>query len=210
MAVHEPFDLDSEGRLPATHWRHGLPDLRGDLALLREVRGTDAASLVEHLSDRAVMRYLTACPDSIGAFRRFIRWARRERRRGRFACYGIVPPRATKPVGVIQVWPVERDFSTAEWGFVIGRRYWGTGLFLQSARLFCDAVFKGGLFGPPGVYRLESRAVDANGRGNRVLEKLGAKREGVLRGAFREDDLVLDQVMWSILAADWSVSPAGN
>ena len=50
------------------------------------------------------------------------------------------------------------------------------------------------------VCRLEARVVDINERGNRVLEDLGAVREGVLRGGFRDGNVVRDQVMWSILA----------
>jgi len=42
-----------------------------------------------------------------------------------------------------------------------------------------------------------------NLRGNRMLEKLGAKKEGVLRGGFRDGAVVRDHVMWSILAPEW-------
>jgi RimJ/RimL family protein N-acetyltransferase len=53
------------------------------------------------------------------------------------------------------------------------------------------------------VFRLEARAADVNGRGNGVLRKLGATREGLLRGGSHDGDMVGDQVMWSLLASDW-------
>ncbi len=53
------------------------------------------------------------------------------------------------------------------------------------------------------VLRLETRAVEANGRGNGVVRKLGATREGVLRGGFKNGDAVSNHVMWSILAPEW-------
>ena len=70
---------------------------------------------------------------------------------------------------------------------------------MRSARVFLDAVF-----GTLGVFRLEARALDANGRGNGVLRKLGATRESVLRGGFKHGDVISDHVMWSLLAPEWA------
>jgi RimJ/RimL family protein N-acetyltransferase len=61
----------------------------------------------------------------------------------------------------------------------------------------------GAVFSQLGVYRLEARVVDINERGNRIFEKLGATRDGVLRGGFRDGLVVRDHVMWSILAPEW-------
>jgi hypothetical protein len=51
-----------------------------------------------------------------------------------------------------------------------------------------------------GVHRLEARAVDKNGRGNRALEKLGARGEAVMRNAFSQQ---YTQFLWAILADEW-------
>jgi ribosomal-protein-alanine N-acetyltransferase len=85
-------------------------------------------------------------------------------------------------------------WDTAEWGFAIGAPFWGTGAFLESARLVVDFVF-----GAMGVHRLEARAAARNGRGNGVLGKLGAVREGLLRKSFLRDGEYVDQVLWSIV-----------
>jgi subtilisin family serine protease len=42
-----------------------------------------------------------------------------------------------------------------------------------------------------------------NGRGNGVLEKLGASKEGLLRGAFTRNGVMHDQYLWSISKAAW-------
>jgi RimJ/RimL family protein N-acetyltransferase len=181
-------------------WRRGQPKLTDGTVMLRELRSRDAASLVTHLNNARVLRYIAPCPSTPEGFRRFIRWTRAERRRGALACFGIVPAGETGAVGVIQVWPIERDFSTAEWGFALGDAFWSTGLFMRAARLMLDAVFS-----ELAVYRLEGRAVDVNVRGNRVFEKLGAKRDGVLRAGFSDGGVIRDHVMWSILAPEWKV-----
>ncbi len=203
MALRKSFVDPRDPRPLRTDWCSGLPDLRDDAVTLRELRDSDAGSLVGHSNRPAVLQYIASCPATTEAFIRFIRWAHVQRRRGVFACYGIVPSKHAFAVGVIQFWPIEPDFSTAEWGFAIGEAFWGTGLFARSARLVLDT-----LFSQLGVYRLEARATDANNPGNRALAHLGAKREGVLRGGFRKGRVVRDHVMWSILATDWDARRA--
>ena len=183
-----------------SYWRRGQPELTDGTVTVRELRARDARSLAVHLNNARVLRYIAPCPSDADGFRRFIRWTHAERRRGGLACFGIVPAGDATAVGIIQVWPVERDFSTAEWGFALGDAFWNTGVFMRAARLMLDAVFS-----QLGVYRLEARAVDINLRGNRVFEKLGAKRDGVLRGGFKDGAIVRDHVMWSILAPEWQL-----
>jgi RimJ/RimL family protein N-acetyltransferase len=190
----EPITSRPGGR----DWRERVPELADEGLLLREVRLDDATSLLAHVGRQRVLQYISPCPTASAGFRRFIRWTHDQRKQGRYVCYGVIPRGEAQAIGILQMWSVEPDFSTAEWGFVIGERYWGTGLFLRSAALFLDAAFT-----TFGVLRLEARAVVANARGNAVLRKLGATPEGVLRRAFRRDGVVSDHVMWSILAEEW-------
>ena len=201
MAIHQNPAESAESEVRPRRradWRRRLPVLANAQVTLRALRETDAASLLAHLSTSPVQRYIAPCPDSVEGLRRFVRWTRAERRRGLHVCYGIVPRGRAKPVGIIQLWAIERDFSTAEWGFALSDRYWGSGLFASAARLLLDFAF-----GMLGVQRLEARAVDADDHGNGSLRKLGATREGVLREGFRSGDQVRDYVMWSILADEW-------
>lgn len=204
MALRKSF-AEPCASTPSHHdWRTVLPELSDGIVTLRELGTPDASSLVAHLNNVHVCRHIAPCPSTDVGFCRFIRWTHAERRRGALACYGIVPAGQTHAVGVIQVWPIERDFSTAEWGFALGESLWGTGLFRRGAGLVLDAVFS-----QFGVYRLEARAVDVNERGNRALERLGARRDGVLRGGFRDGPVVRDHVMWSILAPEWQALRPG-
>ena len=200
MALRKSIANPSGAAPTRTDWRGGLPKVSDGHIVLRQLRVDDTPSLVAHLSDARVSRYIAPCPSTAARCAQFVRWTHAERRRGKLACFGIVPAGGTSAVGVIQVWPVERDFSTAEWGFALGASYWGTGLFVRAARLVLDAVFS-----ELGVYRLEARVVDMNKRGNGVLQKLGATRDGVLRGGFHDGVAIRDHVMWSTLAPAWQV-----
>ena len=134
MALRKSIADPSDAASARTDWRGGLPTLRDGSVTLRQLRIDDAPSLVAHLNDARVWRYIAPCPSTAASFARFIRWTHAERRRGKLACFGIVPAGETSAVGVIQVWPIERDFSTAEWGFALGESFWGSGLFERGAR----------------------------------------------------------------------------
>ena len=184
-----------------TDWRRSLPILTGTGFTLRELRLSDAASLLAQLTTEEVSRFISPPPSTVDGFERFVLWTRRERADGNYVCFGVVPEGSNAAIGLFQLRQLEPGFSTAEWGFALGSGFWGTGLFIGGARLVADFAFE-----QVGVHRLEARAAVQNGRGNGALKKLGANREGVLRKSFLRDGEYLDQVLWTILADDWRLA----
>jgi len=179
-------------------WTTGLPVLKGRRLMLRELVTTDALSLLSMLSTEEVAKFISPPPTTPQGFERFIAWAERERKAGNQFTFGMVPEGCDHAVGLVQVRAIAPRFAVAEWGFAVGSPFWGTGLFLASARMTLDFAFQN-----TAVNRLEARAVVQNGRGNGALRKLGAVQEGVLRGSLLKDGKYLDQIMWSILSQDW-------
>jgi [ribosomal protein S5]-alanine N-acetyltransferase len=109
-----------------------------------------------------------------------------------------VPHGSDTAVGIFQVRSLEPAFGTAEWGFALASEFWGTGIFIDGAKMIVDFAFK-----TLGVHRLEARAALKNGRGNGALRKLGAIQEGVLRRSFLRNGEYLDQALWTILHDEW-------
>jgi len=179
-------------------WTTGLPVLKGRKMMLRELVTTDALSLLSMLSSEEVAKFISPPPTTPQGFERFIAWAQRERETGNQFTFGIVPDGCDHAVGLVQVRAIAPRFSVAEWGFAVGSPFWGTGMFLASARMTLDFAFQ-----HTAINRLEARAVVQNSRGNGALRKLGAVQEGVLRGSLLKDGKYLDQIMWSILSHDW-------
>jgi RimJ/RimL family protein N-acetyltransferase len=180
------------------NWRVALPALRANGVTLRELRLSDAPSLLAFLATEEVTRFISPPPTTIAGFERFIEWTHRERAAGRYICFGIVPDGYEHAVGLFQVRQLNSSFQTAEWGFAMGSTFWGTGIFIESARAV--AAFT---FATIGAERLEARSCVENGRGNGALQKLGATREGVLRQSFLRNGEYHDQVLWAIVGADW-------
>jgi ribosomal-protein-alanine N-acetyltransferase len=182
----------------AANWQDGLPALMAGGVTLRELRFSDAPSLLEMLDAEEVTRAIAPPPTSVAGFERFIEWAAKDRANGRFVCYGVVPDGCDRAVGIIQLRPLGPTFEMAEWGFAMGSPYWGRGIFPAAARALMAFAFT-----TLGTHRLEARAAVDNGRGNGAMQKIGASREGLLRKSFLRNGVYHDQVIWSICADDW-------
>jgi ribosomal-protein-alanine N-acetyltransferase len=182
----------------STDWRSGLPVLSGTTVTLRELRASDAVSLLAMLTTEEVSRFISPPPTTVEGFEKFIAWTQRQRRAGTYVCFAVTVDSTDTAIGIFQLRELEPGFGTAEWGFAIGSAYWGTGVFLEGAELMVNFAFDS-----VGVHRLEARAAVRNGRGNGALRKIGAIQEGLLRKSFYKNGEYLDQALWTILDEDW-------
>jgi RimJ/RimL family protein N-acetyltransferase len=187
----------SAGSIPFD-WHFGLPTLRGDRVTLRDVRESDADSLLAMLTSEEVAEFVSPLPRTSDGFSAFIAEAHHERTLGHSFCFGVVPDGYEDAMGLFQVRQLEPGFGSAEWGFAVGSPFWGRGIFLEAAKAVIDFSF-----GVVGIHRLEARSIASNGRGNAALRKVGALQEGILRRSFQRDGRYFDQILWSILRDDW-------
>jgi RimJ/RimL family protein N-acetyltransferase len=210
-----PFhpELDTTVHVPAlpaaavaaAGWRRGLPTLRGALVTLRDLRMSDAEALLAAMSTEDVARFISPPPTTTEGFAKFIAWAHRERALARYVSFAVAARGDDRVIGLIQIRSLEPDFGTSEWGFALAVEYWGTGLFVDAARLAVDFTFE-----VLGAHRLEARAAVDNGRGNAALRKVGASQEGLLRRSLLRNGEFLDQALWTIVADDWIRGRAGD
>ena len=197
--------VQTAASIVTSDWRKALPVLAGSNFTLRELRHEDAASLLSMLTTEEVSRFISPPPTTVEGFEKFIQWAQDERAAGNYACYAVVPNGLDTAIGIFQVRTLEPGFGMAEWGFALGSQFWGTNLFAEGARLVLGFAFD-----TIGVRRLEARAAIANARGNGALRKIGAVQEGVLRRSFLRNGVHHDQMLWSILAEDWTGQLSGR
>jgi ribosomal-protein-alanine N-acetyltransferase len=193
IAVPQPETISSD-------WRERLPLLSGEAITLRELRRSDAPTLLAMVSSEEVSRFITPPPTTVEGYERFIEWTQKKRAAGELVCFGIVPKGMTAAVGIIQVRSLEKGFGTAEWGFALGSPFWGNGMFVEGAQMVLDFAFE-----DIGVHRMEARCAVHNGRGNGALHKLGSVREVRLRKSFLKDGIHYDQFLSVILDTDWAL-----
>ena len=117
----------SNGSETATSdWKTQLPVLQAKGITLRELRVSDAHSLLALLTTEEVTRFVSPPPTTIEGFERFILWAQRERGAGRYTCFAVVPDGYDTAVGLFQIRQMDPTFGTAEWGFALGSSVWGS------------------------------------------------------------------------------------
>jgi ribosomal-protein-alanine N-acetyltransferase len=106
------------------------------------------------------------------------------------------------PVGVTGLSELSRRDRRAVVGTWFGRRWWGTGLNLEAKALVAHLAFAG-----CGLERLGAYADVRHERSQGALEKVGFRREGILRGFHRHGDAQKDVALFSLLRDDWRTSP---
>ncbi|VVB07445.1 unnamed protein product [Arabis nemorensis] len=101
-----------------------------------------------------------------------------------------------RPIGYILIMPV--DDIRKEIGYVLARKYWGKGFATEAVRLVTAEIFKE----MPEIERLEALVDVENVGSQRVLEKVGFTREGLMRKFICIKGSVRDTVMFSFLPSD--------
>ena len=80
-------------------------------------------------------RFISPPPATVEGFERFIGWTIRQRQNGQYVCFAVVPHGSDIAIGIFQVRSLEPAFGTAEWGFALASEFWGTGIFVDGAKL---------------------------------------------------------------------------
>lgn len=91
------------------------------------------------------------------------------------------------------------DRKIGEVGYSIARPFWGRGLATKTARAILNAAFEA----IPSLVRVRAMADARNVASTRVLEKIGMKREGVLRSNRIVRGDPVDEVWYGILRSEW-------
>lgn len=108
-----------------------------------------------------------------------------------------------KPVGSISVTPFQGNAQCrGEIGYVLASKYWGKGIATKAVKLVASTIFVEW----PHLERLEAQVDVANVGSQRVLEKAGYSKEGVLRKYCLLKGKPRDMIMFSLLSTDSQVN----
>jgi RimJ/RimL family protein N-acetyltransferase len=102
------------------------------------------------------------------------------------------------PVGWITLQVVTWDHGLAEMGYALTTVEQGRGLMPAALRLLLADLFAG-----TSLHRLEARCAVENVPSQKVLERLGFVREGLLRGYFDLRGRRVDNYLYALLRSDW-------
>jgi RimJ/RimL family protein N-acetyltransferase len=158
-----------------------------------------AAALAERINDQAVAEFMDTVPQpySLADAHDFIERSREGWLTGETTSFAIFAEGIEGAIGGIGVHWQDREHGVSEIGYWVAAEARGRGVATAATRLAARWAFDEA----PDLQRLQLRADKQNAASNRVAEKAGFEREGVLRSSRYNARLErrVDFVMWSLL-----------
>ena len=175
--------------------------LTGPSLRVRIPREEDASALFEHASDPEVTRWFSWGPyTSEAEARAYLARLPPQRVSGAHLDL-VVEHLEAGPIGITGLGELAARDRRAVIGSWLGRAWWGTGANQEAKALMCHLAFA-----LLGLDRLGAYSNVEHARSQRALERLGFRREGLLRGYHRHGDVALDVVIFGLLREEWEAS----
>lgn len=177
-----------------------LPRLETDRLLIRAPSEADLSAMPGLFSDPDIHAYTRSIPypythdDAVGALERF----ERLRRAGEAITLFVDLKETGELVGSIGFLNIKgRD--EAEFGYVVGRPWWGRGYATEA----CRGLLAYG-FATLGFGELCAHAMTRNPASSRVLEKIGMRSVGVLPNQCEKDGEYFDAEGFTLTREEWA------
>jgi ribosomal-protein-alanine N-acetyltransferase len=168
------------------------PPLATKRLRLRARRPDDAEAMFPTFSDPELMTWWTRAPfTSVEELRIDL-----ERTNEGWRRWAITLAGADRAIGFVAAGE-KRQGGVTEIGYILARAYWGTGLAREAVAAAITQLFA------EGQRRVFADTDPENAASNALLERLGFRREGLLRGEWETHIGVRDSVIWGLLADEW-------
>lgn len=172
-----------------------LPTIESERLLLRKLEMTDADDMFEYASETAVSRFMPwQAHQTTDDTREFISFIRQGYEDNKKLTWAIELKSENKMIGTIDFVSWLQKRQRAEVGYTLSHHYWGQGLMLEAAETLIDFGFK-----EMDLIKVEAPIMLDNTQSQRVAEKLGMIREGVLRKHMIIKGEFVDLAMYAVL-----------
>lgn len=181
-----------------------LPTLTAQRVKLRWVTERDIESLFAVFSNPTVMRYWSHAPMAeIGQVKALLADIHECFRSQRLFQWGVTRIEDDRVIGTCTLFAINSEHGRAEIGYALGHEHWGHGYMHEALTALLDFAF-----GTLGLRRLEADVDPRNESSLRALERLGFRREGLLRERWNVQGELQDAVLLALLKRDWRSGPA--
>lgn len=176
-----------------------LPQLETPRLVLRRMTMADAEDIFVYGRDPEVSRHvLWDAYRNVGEARAYLRYIQRQYRAGDPSSWGIVLKESGRLIGTIGFMWWNRECRSAEVGYSLSRAHWNRGLMTEAL----GAVLRFG-FDEMDLHRVEAQHEVDNPASGRVMEKVGMKKEGVLRGRLFNKGRFVDVALYAVLRGEF-------
>ena len=166
---------------------------------LRPLVAADARALFSIFSDRDVMRYWSSVPwPSMEFAEDFVQRDQKAMESGEYLRLGIVRTSGQTILGMCTLFGFMEQCRRAEVGYGLAKHAWGLGYVNEALSALLDYGFS-----ELGLNRVEADTDPRNLASARSLERLGFRREGLLRERWIVDGEVSDSALYGLLRREW-------
>jgi RimJ/RimL family protein N-acetyltransferase len=176
-----------------------LPVLRTARLVLSAFTPADVSQLVPLANHREIAATTLAIPHPYTEddARRFLALVELEHRNGSALTLAIRLAAGQPLVGAIGLKDIDDVHAQAELGYWVGVEWWGRGIATEAARAVLAYAFD-----CRGLNRVAAHYMVRNPASGVVLERVGMRREGVLRQRVLKEGRFEDVVLYAILRSD--------
>ena len=171
----------------------------GPRVRMRRVEPSDVDWIFAMYADGEVSRYLSA-PPMTGRAQAEAWMARVQAGHDRGSAMQLALERVDDGValGTCTLFNCHEESRRAEIGYVLARPHWGAGYMHEALTAFVGFAFRSLM-----LNRIEADIDPRNAGSRRTLERLGFKREGLLRDRWIVAGETSDTEMFGLLAREW-------
>ena len=178
-----------------------------DRLVLRETVADDWPAVLAYQRDPRYLRFYPWTDRTEAEVRDFVQMfvdqqTERPRRRFQFA---IISPGGGRVIGNCGIRRKPENDWEADIGYELAPEYWGRGYATEAALAIVNFGFR-----ELGLYRISSWCIADNAASARVLEKVGLRLEGRLRGNEYFKERWWDTLLFGLLESEWRKSATNH
>jgi len=171
------------------------PVLATERLRLRPLRVDDAEAMFPTLADADAMRWWSRAPlGSVEEARAY--FAARVDQDPAWRCWAITLAGDDTAIGWVAAGE-KRQGGVTELGYILAREHWGRGIAREAVTAVIDRLFA------EGQRRVFADTDPENAPSIALLERLGFRREGLLRGEWETHIGVRDSLILGLLRDEW-------
>lgn len=176
-----------------------LPTINAARVSLRMITEDDLDAIHTIYSDPRVMRYWSTPPlADMDAALKLLNGILKNYEQSALLKWGIARQTDGTLLGTCTIFNVSLDNGRAEIGYALASAHWGNGYMHESLQ-----ALLGHAFGELNLRRLEADVDPRNTNSIRTLERLGFRREGLLRERWHVNGEIQDALFYGLLKREW-------
>ena len=179
-----------------------LPTLAAPRVALRWLTEADVGALYGIFSNPTVMRYWSTPPMSdIAQAGKLVADIHEGFRSQRLFVWGVARLEDDRIIGTCTLFAINAAQGRAELGYALGHEFWGRGYMNAALTTLVDFAFR-----TLAMRRLEADVDPRNLGSMRAVERLGFRREGLMRERWLVNGELQDSVVLGLLRHEWQKS----